>query len=91
VRAQSAHSGPVRLPRRPSTAPSPFSFCARDCQVGPGRQAFPLPSTGGSAAHLQGADRYQPPPPRPSPSNTAIKPAMKLSLHSPSSIGGYPP
>jgi hypothetical protein len=65
VRAQSAHSGLVRLPRRPSTAPYPFSFCARDRQVGPGRQAFPLPSTGGSAAHLQGAGRYRPPPPAP--------------------------
>jgi hypothetical protein len=45
-RALAAHAGPTRSPADP-TAPPPFSFCAGGWQVGPGRQALPLPPAAG--------------------------------------------
>jgi hypothetical protein len=91
VRAQSAHSGPARLFRWPSTAPPPFLFAPVTDRWGPAVRPFPYLRPSGQPRPLQGVGRYRPPPLRPSPSNTAIKPVMKLSLHSPSSIDGYPP
>jgi hypothetical protein len=89
VRAQSAHSGPAASSADPTPRAPPFSFCAWGRQVGPGRQAFPLPPAAGQPRPLQGAGRYRPPPPRPSPSNTVIKPQWSPPFISPSSIDGY--
>jgi hypothetical protein len=59
--------------------------------VGPGRQAFPLPSTAGSVAPPSRRRPLSAASPAPLTFKHRNQAAMKLSLHSPSSIDGYPP